>query len=255
MRFASAVRCHFTEGLRLMARLKKPTGPTTARNVPHRRTLSSSEQIFRHIVEGLYLGRYVSGQRLIEADLTREFETSRGTIREALRFLSAEGIVTLNLHRGAEIRRLTRAEARDMMALLEVLIGFAARSAAEHIDHANNAALLKTSLKEVASYEGKPDSFELVRARNRFYRTLIDIGGNSALRQILVRYHVHLLRVQFRPYHLETEAERFSDYRKIAEAVLAGSGRDAETAARRHVRQISSALENLPSDAFATAAK
>jgi DNA-binding GntR family transcriptional regulator len=225
------------------------------RLVPGQRPLSSSEQIFRHIVEGLYLGRYVCGQRLIEADLTREFEASRGTIREALKFLSSEGIVTLNLHRGAEIRRLTRAEARDMMALLEVLIGFAARSAAENIDTAKSAGLLKASLKEVTSYEGKPDSFELIRARNRFYRTLIDIGGNSALRQILVRYHVHLLRVQFRSYHLETEAERFSDYRKIAEAVLTANGRDAEAAARRHVRQISSALDALPSEAFAAASR
>ena len=76
MRFAGVHRGFPKQSFRLMARLKKATGSMS--HEPGRRTLSSSEQIFRHIVEGLYLGRYVSGQRLIEADLTREFEASSG---------------------------------------------------------------------------------------------------------------------------------------------------------------------------------
>ena len=95
----------------------KPSAPATI-------SVSSSDQIFREIVQGLYDGRYATGQRLVESDLTREFGTSRGTVREALKRLAAEGIVTLNLHRGAQIRRLARVEVRDMLALLEVLIGF-----------------------------------------------------------------------------------------------------------------------------------
>jgi len=223
----------------------KPSAPATI-------SVSSSDQIFREIVQGLYEGRYATGQRLVESDLTREFGTSRGTVREALKRLAAEGIVTLNLHRGAQIRRLARVEVRDMLALLEVLIGFAAYLAADHIDEGKNARMFQTNFDAVMSYESRPDSFDLVRARNRFYRSLVDIGNNRELRQVLLRYHVHLLRVQFRPYRVEVETERFSDYRKIGEAVLAGDSRRAEAAARRHVRLISAAFEKLPQDAFSS---
>ena len=40
--------------------------------------------VYRGIVDGLYRGRYVPGQRLVEADLTRDFEVGRGSVREAL---------------------------------------------------------------------------------------------------------------------------------------------------------------------------
>ena len=48
--------------------------------------------VYRGIVDGLYRGRYVPGQRLVEADLTRDFEVGRGSVREALSRLAAEGL-------------------------------------------------------------------------------------------------------------------------------------------------------------------
>ena len=87
------------------------------------RSLGSAEMVIRAITEGLYSGRYAPGQRLVEADLTREYGISRGSVREALSRLAADGIVTLNRHRGAQIRSLTRKEALDVLNLLEILVG------------------------------------------------------------------------------------------------------------------------------------
>ena len=78
---------------------------------------SSPELIFREIVQGLYNGTYVPGQRLVEVDLTQRWGVSRGTVREALNRLAAEGIVVLNRHRGAAIRVLNRAEMQDILAV------------------------------------------------------------------------------------------------------------------------------------------
>jgi len=60
------------------------------------------------IVSGIRLGRFVPGQKLVEADLTESIGVSRGPVREALKRLAAEGIVSLTRHRGAYIRVLTR---------------------------------------------------------------------------------------------------------------------------------------------------
>ena len=96
---------------------------------PAARATSSSGSVVEEILTGLYDGRYVPGQRLIEADLTRHLKVSRGSVREALSRLSAEGVVKLTLHRGAYIRTLTRAEVRGVLEVTEIIVGLAARLA------------------------------------------------------------------------------------------------------------------------------
>ena len=78
--------------------------------------------------------RLVSGQRLVEADLTREFGISRALLREAFRQLAAEGAIELVPNRGAEVRRLTRQEALELFEIRTELEGMAARRAAERMD-------------------------------------------------------------------------------------------------------------------------
>jgi DNA-binding GntR family transcriptional regulator len=68
--------------------------------------LSSSKQIVRDVVRGLYESRYVARQRLAEPDLMRGYSVSRGSVREAIHPLAAEGVVAVHQYRGAYIRQL-----------------------------------------------------------------------------------------------------------------------------------------------------
>jgi DNA-binding GntR family transcriptional regulator len=219
---------------------------------PGRSAESSSDKVFRGIVRGLYDGRYVPGQRLVEADLTRDFKVSRGSVREALNRLRAEGIVTLNLHRGAHIRSLTREEAFEIMDLLEVLIGLAARLAAQRIGVRGHRALLQQSIAALADHERRAQFFEFVRARNAFYRALLEIAGSSELKRLLTSVQVNLIRIQSRAFETESVREKthLEDYRAIAAAVLAGDARRAEAVARRHVRNVRELLSRLPRQTY-----
>lgn len=212
---------------------------------------SASDAVFRDIVRGLYEGRFVPGQRLAEPDLVHDYGVSRGSVREALKRLAADGLVNLHLHRGAHIRQLSRKETRDILALLEVLIGLSARLTADRIADRHVAALFSQRYQELMSYQERSDSFDFVRARNRFYRVMVDIPDNAELRRILPSLKVHLLRVQVRSHQLEPGIERFADYRRIGAAVLAADPGGADRAGRRHVRRIATALERLPERAFA----
>lgn len=213
---------------------------------------SSSDKVFRGIVRGLYDGRYVPGQRLVEADLTRDFKVSRSSVREALNRLRAEGIVTLNLHRGAHIRSLTREEAFEIMDLLEVLVGLSARLAARRIDLPGHRALLQNCLAALSDHMRRAQFFEFVRARNDFYRTLLQIAGSRELKRLLTSVHVNLIRIQSRASEVQygREKMRMEDYRAIATAVLAGDDRRAETAARRHVNNVRKLLSSLPQQIY-----
>lgn len=213
---------------------------------------SSADKVFRGIVRGLYDGQYVPGQRLVEADLTRDFKVSRSSVREALNRLRAEGIVTLNLHRGAQIRSLTREEAFEIMDLLEVLIGLSARLAARRIDLPGHRTLLQNSLAILSDHMRRAEFFEFVRARNDFYRTLLRIAGSGELKRLLTSVHVNLIRIQSRALEVQygREKMRMEDYRAIATAVLAGDARRAETAARRHVNNVRKLLGSLPQQIY-----
>jgi DNA-binding GntR family transcriptional regulator len=218
---------------------------------PAGQQLSSPDHVVAEILRGLYAGRYVPGQRLIEADLTREYKVSRGSIREALKRLAAEGVVSLNLHRGAYVRSLSRAEALEVLALIEVLTGLAARLAAERMGHADHRAAIQKVLDEVRAAAGSGDFLQFVRARNRFYRVLVQVGGNRELSRVLPRMHVHLVRVQFRPYGKVAAGQALEDYDRIAEAVLAGDPDLAEAATRRHIHNTSDRIQRLPDEEFA----
>ena len=113
--------------------------------------------IFREIVQGLYKGGYVPGQRLVEADLTARWNVSRGTVREALNRLSAEGIVTLSRHRGATIRVLDPIEMRDILDVLELMIGMAARLAARRIDQDDNRSRFKEAFETLMAFRDQPE--------------------------------------------------------------------------------------------------
>ena len=207
--------------------------------------------VYRGIVEGLYRGRYVPGQRLVEADLTRDFEVGRGSVREALSRLAAEGLVTMNLHRSAVIRQLSRSEVRDLVALLEVLNGFAARRAAERVEEAANRKQIDDSFAVMMNEDVQRDFLRFARDRNMFYRTMVAVGANHELARLMPRTNVDLLRVQFRAYQTVDESVRIEDYRAIYDAILEGAPRKAETAAKNHIRRFGDSIDRLPDAAFA----
>jgi DNA-binding GntR family transcriptional regulator len=220
-------------------------------NRPTSPELSSPMRVARSILEGLYQGRYVPGQRLAEGDLMRTFAVSRGSVREALNRLEAEGVVTLTRNKGAYIRALTRSDADDALAIVEVVIGLAARLAAEHIDAPGSRTLLESFLARLSDNPTRSDWVAFVRARNGFYRALVKIGGNKELGRLLPGMQVHLLRVQFRSFLTMQDEMRSNDYERMSDAILKGKGLLAEREARRHIRNVRSSIVELTDEAFA----
>jgi DNA-binding GntR family transcriptional regulator len=217
---------------------------------PTRKLQSSSEEIFRDIVRGLYAGRYVPGQRLVEADLTQEYGVSRSTAREALRQLGTEGLVHINLHRGARIRRLNRKEMNDILGLVEVLTGYSSGLCATRMDDLSVQSVFTQYFQDLLAFEERPDSLAFVRARNRFFRALVDLSGNGELQRLMPTLHLHLIRVQVKSQEIENQMVRFEDYREIGEAILQRDAVRAEALARRHVRNFAAVISSMPDHRF-----
>lgn len=203
--------------------------------------LSTSDKIVRHILKGLYEGRYVAGQRLVEPDMVSRYQVSRSTVREAIKRLAAQGVVETHHNRGARIRQVTKEEARNILLITEVIVGLAARIAAQNIADPENRKQFEEVLAELLASNTLADRFEFIRMRNRFHRTMARISRNPELEQIMVNLQVHLVRNRL----VMHPDERARSYAAIGAAVLAGDADLAETNARNHVRRMIELLDDV----------
>lgn len=208
-------------------------------------SMSPRDRVVRGIIEGLYSGGYLPGERLVEADLTREFGISRGPVREGLNRLAAMGVVSLTPGRGAEIRKLTLREAINILVVVQAIVGLAAGIAAEQVAAGRIAADLDDALAQLHKFKSSKQSAEYAWARENFYRTLTMIGGNDELARVLAGLQSHLVRVQFGGLTASVDRYRLRDYRTISIAVLSGKPSAARKAAEAHIARTLEILRSI----------
>lgn len=213
---------------------------------------SSPDQVVEAIKHGILLGRFVPGQRLIEADMTRDHRVSRGPVREALKRLHAEGIVVLSRHRGAYIRLLTRREVLEILVALEAVVGLAVRLAALNIARGDHRDRLQAAYEKLNAHGANGDRVLQSIDRNAFYETIFHIAGNHELSRIHPAVPTQILRMQVYPYLALRDRERqFSDYRLLYDTIRSGDSRAAHRVVVRHLRRSRLQIRKLPDGAFA----
>jgi len=203
------------------------------------------------IKDGVRLGRYVPGQRLIESDFLSESGFSRGPLREALRRLEADGVVVLEKNRGAVVRRYSRDEIRHLYEVRELLETHAARLAAKRA--AGDVAVrskIETSRRRMRKVIEDAVS-EYFRENTRFHVLVAEVSGNPWLRRIIEMLQLPVDRLA--AFHFVTAgASRNSldEHEQIIDAILAGDAARAEKAMRNHLRSSRKMVESLPERAF-----
>jgi DNA-binding GntR family transcriptional regulator len=231
----------------------KPRASQEAAAAAHRERakMTSPDRVVDAIIRSIRAGHYVPGQRLIEADLTRDYHVSRGPVREALKRLAAEGVLTLTRHRGAYVRALSRLEVRDSLIVLEALVGLMANLAAKRIEEGDHGARMREAFKRLLAFKDDGGTAAFLDERRSFYDTILQIGGNHELKRMLPLMQIHLLRMQFQSYITPRDREKqFKEYRTITDTILAGDSIRAQKVAGLHVRRTRLSLMRLPDEAF-----
>lgn len=199
---------------------------------------STPDRVADAIGKGILMRRFTVGQRLIEADLTRDLGVSRSTVREALRILASSGVVDLTPHRGAVIRSLTRADAASLLEVLEVLTGLAARLAAANIHVGDNAKRFKAAAQKLIEAKTPEALDRVLDERANYYRVMFEIADSAELNRVLPQTRAHLFRAQFYQYLTTADLRAMvAEYRAITEAILEGDQAKAESRTRRHLQK------------------
>ena len=96
-----------------------------------RRDLTLREVVIGRIRQRVYNGEYRPGERLVERDLASDFGVSRLPVREALRTLRQEGLLTELPKRGIAVRSLERKDVEELFDVREALEVMACQLAAQ----------------------------------------------------------------------------------------------------------------------------
>lgn len=190
-------------------------------------------------------GRFQPGERLVESTLCQLMGVSRTSVREALRKLEAEHLVTNVPNVGPSVATIDWSAAEEIYEVRAILEGEAAALCAARatpaiiadIDHA------LTSF-EAAVAEDSPS--ERVRTTEAFYEAILRGARNEVLSDAVVRLNarVSLLRAtsMSRPGRAVQSA---LELRRIFEEIVNGEENGARRAAREHVKSAASAARRV----------
>jgi DNA-binding GntR family transcriptional regulator len=195
------------------------------------------ERVVDALRDAIIAGRLKPGERIRERELVALLGVSRSPLREAIRILETEGLLTSLAYRGARVSDLSAADLRDMLDVRIMLESFAARLAIERLDDAALQAM-EGQVNRARAAGAQVDleaNFELGLG---FHDMLVAASGNRKVVQI----HESLKRHQRRYQHFAfTRVGR--DLRALdehADIVIALRRRDlatVEQGLRTHLRR------------------
>ncbi len=232
--------------------LRKQSGPTRRRTAGSEtaRRGAAVEMVAETIRRRIQNGRYPSGRRLIEADLTSELGVSRGPVREALRRLAAEGMLELVPNRGAQVPGLSRAGVEELLEVLEPLVVAGAQLAARRARKPVIQRRVRAALGATRAFKRRARRMlnvaDCMDENGRFHQALAELSGNPLLARLVSQLQVNMFRLAYHNPRIPADRERWtSNHEAILEAVLAGEARRAGILMREFCRRIRPVLMEL----------
>jgi GntR family transcriptional regulator, trigonelline degradation regulator len=192
-------------------------------------------QVVENLRQAILDRRLAPGQRLIERELVELTGVSRTSVREALRELAAEGLVTAIPNKGTVVTSVSAEEARQLYQVRSALEALAGRLFVEHASAAQRRALVR-ALERIERLVAKGSP--VLGAKDAFYDVLFEGGGNDALRAVVNSLHARVSVLRSLSLSVPGRVEHSTkELRAIVDAVLANDADAAATACARHVEE------------------
>lgn len=214
------------------------------------------EQVLQTLRTEIIEGRFEPGRRLTERELTEMLGVSRTVLREGLRQLESEGLISLIPNKGPVVRDLSIAEAHELYRVREALEGLGARLFAERPEP-DMIVQLETAFSEVERAYRLGDPHTILMAKNSFYDAIHKGAGSGTLSKMLSTVLAQIWRWRALGLsHPRRSSNRSSEsvekLREVVEAIKAGDGDKAEEAARLESRlaaaEVLRIIESQPED-------
>jgi len=203
----------------------------------------SAEQVCERIRAAILSGELKPGAKLTEQDFAAEFEVSRTPVREAIRQLEVERLVSRIPFVGVTVTQLRPQEVIELLEIREVLEGLVARLATRNMDNLH-LQRLKKSLQQLAASARKNDVGAYLDQALAFRRVLVECCGSATLSEQVLAIENRLRltgnRTALLPGRMEAAIE---EHEKLLDAIVRGDAEAAERLNRERIRHIRDAVE------------
>ena len=207
-------------------------------------------RVFQKIREDILNGKYKENDELRENTIGKELGVSRTPVREALRQLELEGLVTIIPNRGAYVTGISHKDIWDIYVIRSMLEGLCARWAAKNITDAQLDELEETIL--LSEFQMKKESgfsAEQVAALDgRFHSILYEASGSRILGHGLTDFHNYVQTARRSSVVSEDRARKsIREHRQILRAIKDRDEEMAEQLANEHIMHV---MQNLKKQGY-----
>ena len=203
-----------------------------------------SEQVYDHLKTAILNGRFEPGQRLVPEELATHFQVSLTPVRDALKQLESDGLVTILARRGVFITEVSARDVREIFQIRQII----ERAALEQVDSLPDATLGRLqaivaemeALKEDDHYQDYPRHAQLDAA---FHQQIVEILGNDQLSRLYegLRWPIQLVLLLSQSQY-QRATQTLAEHVAIVEAIAEKDAVKAQAAITVHLQN---ALERL----------
>ena len=191
--------------------------------------------VFNTLRQAIIKGELKPGERLLEIQLADKLGVSRTPIREAIRKLELEGLVTMIPRRGATVAGITRKHLQDVLEIRRALERLAVELACERMD-ADGLALLESLQKQFIDHNSSQDAFLLANIDEKFHDTIYQSTLNERLVSMLENLREQMYR--YRLEYIKDSSKRdllVNEHNLIIDAIKRKDAEAAKDIISRHI--------------------
>jgi DNA-binding GntR family transcriptional regulator len=206
---------------------------------------SLHDEVAAQLRDRIFAGELTPGTFLDEVTLAGQMKISRTPVREALKVLTAEGLVRHEPRRGCFVNEVTEQDLDEIFPVIALLEGRCAHEAALNASDADLQALEALHAK-LSRHANARRINEYYAANFVIHEAIITLANNRWLAQVIgdLRKIVKLARLQqlHAPGRLE---QSLSEHLAVFAALKARDAEGAESAMRAHLTRQRDALRDL----------
>lgn len=196
------------------------------------------EIVFEHLRNAILNGDLEPGQRLMELHLAEQLGVSRTPIREAIRKLELEGLVSMIPRKGAYVGEVSIKDILDVLEVRMSLEGLAASLSAQRMDK-EQLEQLGNVIEEFEEYKDCKDKDVMAKLDRRFHDLIINGSNNNKLIQLIQGIHEQFQRFRVIYFNEYTHYEELNQHHKeIYNAIVERDSSKAQISSENHIKMI-----------------
>ena len=191
--------------------------------------------VFYTLRQSILTGELKPGERLMEIHLADKLGVSRTPVREAIRRLELEGLVTMFPRRGAEVAQITEKSMNDVLEVRRTLDALCAELACDRITE-EDLASLKQACDHFEQCVGTKDAKKIAQADVALHDIIVKATGNQRLIQLVNNLSEQMYRYRFEYIKDSSQHETLiKEHRIIYQSIVDKDKDTAASAAKTHI--------------------